>query len=60
LRSLEADWGFDAMTAFLRSYADAHRFGVTTTADFVAALHAAAPPGYDVDGYLARARIVAP
>jgi hypothetical protein len=60
LRSLEGDLGFGAMTAFLRSYAGAHRFGVTTTADFVAALRAAAPPGYDVDAYLKRARIVVP
>jgi hypothetical protein len=60
LRSLEGDLGFGAMTSFLRSYAGAHRFGVTTTADFVAALRAAAPPGYDVDAYLKRARIVVP
>jgi hypothetical protein len=45
------------MTAFLRSYADAHRWGVVRTADFVAALRAAAPPGYDVDAFLRRARI---
>ncbi|MEA2412344.1 MAG: hypothetical protein QOC77_2905 [Thermoleophilaceae bacterium] len=60
LRSLEADWGPDAMTAFLRSYAAAHRFGVVTTADFVSAVRAAAPPGYDVDAYLKRARIELP
>jgi hypothetical protein len=60
LRSLQADWGFDAMTAFLRSYAAAHRFGVVTTADFVAAVRAVAPPGYDVDAYLKRARIELP
>jgi hypothetical protein len=35
----------------------AHRWGVVTTADFVAALRAAAPPGYDVDAFLRRARI---
>jgi Peptidase family M1 domain len=57
LRSLEHDWGADAMTAFLRSYADAHRWGVVTTADFESALRAAAPPGYDVDAFLRRARI---
>jgi hypothetical protein len=57
LRSLEHDLGAGAMTAFLRSYVDAHRFGVVTTADFVAALRAAAPPGYDVDAFLRRARI---
>jgi hypothetical protein len=60
LRSLEHDLGARAMTAFLRSYADAHRWGVVTTADFVAALRAAAPAGYDVDAYLRRARIVVP
>jgi hypothetical protein len=58
LRSLEHDLGPQAMTAFLRSYADAHRWGVVTTADFVAALRAAAPPGYDVDAFLRRAQIV--
>jgi hypothetical protein len=57
LRSLEHDLGADAMTAFLRSYLESHRYGVTTTADFVAALRAAAPSGYDVDAYLARAKI---
>lgn len=59
LRSLEADIGVEAMTAFLRSYADAHRFGIVTAEDFVAALRAAAPPGYDVDAFLRRARIEA-
>jgi hypothetical protein len=57
LRSLEHDLGAAAMTAFLRSYIDAHRWGVVTTADFVSALRAAAPPGYDVDAFLHRARI---
>jgi hypothetical protein len=57
LRSLESDIGAQAMTAFLRSYAAAHRFGIVTTADFVAALRAAAPPGYDVDAFLRRAHI---
>jgi peptidase M1-like protein len=57
LRSLEQDIGSGAMTAFLRSYFESHRYGVTTTADFVAALRAAAPSGYDVDAYLRRARI---
>lgn len=60
LRSLERDLGPDAMRAFLRGYADAHRFGVTTTTDFVAALRAAAPAGYDVDAFLRRARIEVP
>jgi aminopeptidase N len=57
LRSLEQDLGADATTTFLRSYLDSHRYGVTTTAEFVSALRAAAPPGYDVDAYLRRARI---
>jgi hypothetical protein len=57
LRSLEHDLGTAAMTAFLRSYVDAHRWGVVTTADFVDALRAAAPQGYDVDAFLRRARI---
>jgi hypothetical protein len=57
LRSLEHDLGPSAMTAFLRSYVDTHRWGVVTTADFVAALRAVAPPGYDVDAFLRRALI---
>jgi aminopeptidase N len=57
LRSLEHDLGTAAMTAFLRSYVDTHRWGLVTTADFVSALRAAAPPGYDVDAFLRRARI---
>jgi hypothetical protein len=48
------------MTAFLRSYVTAHRWGVVTTADFVEALRAAAPAGYDVDAFLRRARVAAP
>ena len=60
LRLLEDGIGPDAMTAFLRSYAASHRLGVTTTGDFVAALRAAAPAGFDVDGYLKRARITEP
>jgi aminopeptidase N len=59
LQSLEADIGVPAMTAFLHSYADAHRFGIVTTADFVSALRAAAPPGYDVDAFLRRSHIPA-
>lgn len=57
LRSLEHDIGPTPMTAFLRSYLASHRYGVTTTADFIRALRAAAPSGYDVDAYLRRARI---
>src|SRR4051812_3620219 len=57
LRSLERDLGSSAMTAFLRSYVDAHRWSEVTTADFVRALRAAAPHGYDVDAFLRRARI---
>jgi aminopeptidase N len=60
LRLLERELGPDAMTAFLHSFADAHRFGVVDTDDFVSALRAAAPPGYDVDSFLRRARILAP
>ncbi len=57
LRSLESDVGAQAMTAFLRSYIEAHRFGIVTTADFVASLRSAAPPGYDVDAFLRRSHI---
>jgi hypothetical protein len=60
LRLLEKGIGAGAMTAFLHGFVDAHRFGVVTTSDFVSALRAAAPPGFDVDGWLARSRIAAP
>jgi hypothetical protein len=60
LRLLEEGFGTDRMTAFLRSYAGAHRYGVVKTTDFVSALEAAAPPGFDVEGYLDRARIEVP
>ena len=44
--------GPEAMTSFLRGYVGAHRLGVTTTADFIAALRSAAPAGFDVDAFL--------
>jgi hypothetical protein len=60
LRSLENEIGAEAMTGFLRAYAGAHRFGVVQTSDFVSALRAAAPAGFDLDAFLRRTRIVVP
>jgi hypothetical protein len=60
LRSLEHDLGPGAMSTFLRSYVQAHRWGIVTTADFVDSLRRFAPTGYDVDGFLRRARITPP
>jgi hypothetical protein len=58
LRSLEEELGGDRMRAFLASLQSAHRYGVIDAADFVAALRAAAPAGFDVDAWLRRARLV--
>ncbi|MDX6377603.1 MAG: hypothetical protein QOE98_1906 [Gaiellaceae bacterium] len=49
--------GHGAFRALLRSYVAAHRDGVATKADFIAALRAAAPPSFDVDAWAARARL---
>jgi hypothetical protein len=43
--------------ALLKSYVAAHRYGITTEADFISALRAAAPPSFDVDAWAARARL---
>ncbi len=43
--------------ALLRSYVAAHRHGIVTESDFISALRAAAPPGFDVDAWAARARL---
>ena len=60
LRSLESDLGADWMTSFLRGFADGHRWQLVTPSSFVDALRAAAPAGYDVDGWLKRAEIELP
>ena len=44
----------------LRAYAAAHRFGVATTADFVAAVRAAAPAGFSLAAWLRAARVDVP
>jgi aminopeptidase N len=49
--------GHDEFRALLKSYVAAHRYGVTTESDFIAALRAAAPPGFSVDAWAARARL---
>jgi hypothetical protein len=49
--------GHTAFRALLKSYVAAHRNGVVRASDFVAALRTAAPPGFDVDAWAARARL---
>ncbi len=52
--------GHETFRGLLKSYVAAHRYGVTTEADFIAALRAAAPPGFSVDAWAARARLRLP
>src|SRR5205085_8432913 len=52
LRDLRAGFGATRFNSFLRRWVDVHRFGVVTTSSFVAALRAAAPPGFDVEHFL--------
>ncbi len=49
--------GHTEFRALLKSYVAAHRYGITTEADFISALRAAAPPSFDVDAWAARARL---
>ena len=52
--------GRDRFRALLKSYVAVHRYGITTEADFISALRAAAPPGFNVDAWAARARLRLP
>ncbi len=49
--------GHTAFRALLRGYVAAHRNGVVQSSDFISALRAAAPAGFDVDTWAARARL---
>jgi hypothetical protein len=60
LRVLRRDLGTARFDALLRTWVAANRFGVATTADFIAALRAAAPARVDVDGFLRLARLGPP
>jgi hypothetical protein len=59
LADLRQRLGGERFDAMLRAYADAHRFGLSTTADFVAAVDAAAAqaPAIDLGSFWAEHRI---
>jgi Peptidase family M1 domain len=57
LHDLEGGFGAARFHAFLRHWVDAHRYGVATIPEFVSAVRAAAPSGFDVDGYLRASRL---
>jgi peptidase M1-like protein len=58
LRTLQRGFGRARFDRLLRALVRDHRDGIVTTADFVAAARAAAPPGRDADALLRRAGIV--
>jgi hypothetical protein len=60
LRDLRAGLGGQRFDTLLRSWVAARRYAVGTTAGFVAAVRAAAPPGFDVDAFLRASRIDVP
>ena len=60
LRLLRTELGPARFDAMLRGYAASHGFDVATTADFVAAIRAAAPAGFSLAGWLRAARIDVP
>ena len=60
LRTLERGLGRARLDRLLRAYVRDHRDGIVMTADFVAAVRAAAPPGRDADALLERAGITSP
>jgi hypothetical protein len=57
LRELQAAYGERSFFRFLRRYVRAHRYGVATTHDFLAALAAHHPHGFSVRTWRHRARI---
>ncbi|TML36067.1 MAG: M1 family metallopeptidase [Actinobacteria bacterium] len=57
LRDLRSGFGPVRFDAFLRHWVDTHRYGVATIPEFVSAIRAAAPSGFDVDGYLRASRL---
>ncbi len=59
LSTLERGFGRARFDRLLRAVVDEHRDGILTTAGFVAAVRAAAPPGVDADALLRRSGIVA-
>ena len=57
LESLRRAWGSRTIDRMLRRYSDDHMYGVATTRDLVGAIARAAPPGFDGEAFLRRARI---
>ena len=57
LEEVAHEIGHNEFRALLKSYVAAHRYGVTSESDFIAALRAAAPPGFSVDAWATRARL---
>ncbi len=57
LETLERGLGKQAFSAFLRRWVVDHRFGIATTADFIAAVRVTAPSSFSVDGWLADSRL---
>ena len=58
LESLRRAWGTARFDRLLRRFVDRHRFGVATTASFLAAVRAEAPRGFDVEAWRRRVRLV--
>ena len=57
LRDLRTGFGTQRFNDFMRSWVAAHRYRVATTAAFLSAVRAAAPSGFDVDGWRRDSRI---
>jgi hypothetical protein len=57
LADLAHRFGRARFDGFLRSYVAANRYGISTTAGFIAAVRQAAPAGLDVDAWLVGARL---
>jgi hypothetical protein len=60
LEVLAHDLGHATFRNMLKTYVADHRAGVTTKADFLAAVTAAAPPGFDVNSWARGVRLRAP
>ncbi len=57
LQILAQDWGEARVLKMLRGYTTAERGLIATSDDLIGAIRAAAPAGYDVDGWLRRVRL---
>jgi hypothetical protein len=57
LDQLATAFSHTAFRGMLKAYVADHRYGVTTKADFLAAVRAAAPPAFDVDAWARGARL---